>query len=92
MIYPSILVFFGSGVLDTIMGFVVPKLRSYLRPESFNILTQVVFAACDLLTQQYVPMIVVAGVVAGGGVLDQDGGRQKALRAPSSALRCWAES
>ncbi|MEK6798993.1 MAG: type II secretion system F family protein [Planctomycetota bacterium] len=88
MIYPSILVFFGSGVLIFIMGFVVPKLRSYLRPESFNILTQVVFAACDLLTQHYVPMIVVAGVVAVGAVswIKTEGGRRLferfKLRAP----------
>ncbi|MCH8966364.1 MAG: type II secretion system F family protein [Planctomycetes bacterium] len=62
MIYPSILVFVGSAVVILLMGFVVPKLRDHLRPETFNILTVIVFAACDVLLDHYIALAF--GVVA----------------------------
>lgn len=68
MIYPSILVFFGSVVLIFIMGFVVPKLRPYLRPETFNPLTDVVFFVCDIMLERYGVILFVAVVVTVGVV------------------------
>ncbi|MHC5110930.1 MAG: type II secretion system F family protein [Planctomycetota bacterium] len=62
MIYPCILVFAGTTVVLLLMLFVVPKLREYLRPETFNVLTHIVFGFCDILFAHYVTIIV--GVVA----------------------------
>ncbi|MBI1826501.1 MAG: type II secretion system F family protein [Planctomycetes bacterium] len=65
MVYPSILVFFGSGVVIFLLTVVVPKLRSHLRPETFNVLTKFVFAVCDLLRDHYLGLLLgVAFVVA----------------------------
>jgi general secretion pathway protein F/type IV pilus assembly protein PilC len=66
MIYPAILVFVGTGVVLLLMIVVVPKLREHLRPETFNIMTVIVFAICDLLTKHYGWVILGAfGVVVG---------------------------
>ncbi len=62
MIYPSILVFVGSAVVILLMTLVVPKLRPYLRPETFNFMTVIVFKVCDVLRDHYVALIL--GVVA----------------------------
>ncbi|MBU0717439.1 MAG: type II secretion system F family protein [Planctomycetes bacterium] len=61
MVYPAILVFVGSGVLLLIMLVVVPKIRPYLRPETFNPLTVGVFWVCDQLTDHY--MAIVGGAL-----------------------------
>ena len=66
MIYPAILVFAGSSVLLLVMLFVVPKIRPYLRPETFNPLTVAVFWACDQLRDNYLVVIgVLLGIVLG---------------------------
>ncbi len=66
MIYPSILVFAGGGVVLLLMLFVVPKLRDQLRPETFNFLTVAVFGTCDVLMNHYLALlVVVAGLVLG---------------------------
>lgn len=66
MIYPAILVFAGSSVLLLVMLFVVPKIRPYLRPETFNPLTVAVFWACDQLRDNYLIIIgVLLGIVLG---------------------------
>ena len=66
MIYPAILVFAGSSVLLLVMLFVVPMIRPYLRPETFNPLTVAVFWACDLLQEHYVVVIgALLGIVLG---------------------------
>jgi general secretion pathway protein F len=62
MIYPSILVFVGAGVVILLMGFVVPKLRDQLRPETFNFMTVAVFGICDALAAHY--MIIMVGLAA----------------------------
>jgi len=59
MIYPTILVFVGSAVVVLLMVVVVPKIRQYLRPETFNALTVAVFAVCDLLQDHYIAVILV---------------------------------
>ena len=69
LIYPSILVFVGGGVVSLLMLFVVPKIRPFLRPETFNILTRLVFSTCDVLKEHYLAAIllvfaVVVGVVS----------------------------
>lgn len=60
MIYPAILVFAGSLVLLLVMFVVVPKIRPYLREETFNAMTVIVFWVCDQLRDHY--MIIFLGV------------------------------
>lgn len=64
MIYPTILVLVGSTVVFLLMFLVVPRIRQYLRPETFNVLTVAVFKVCDLLQEHYVG--VMLGVLAVG--------------------------
>lgn len=58
MIYPAILVVVGGGVVFLLMFIVVPKIRQYLRPETFNVLTVAVFAVCDAIEHHYVAIIL----------------------------------
>ena len=58
LIYPCILVLVGSGVVAMLMLVVVPKIRQYLRPETFNPLTVAVFAVCDALQHHYVALLL----------------------------------
>lgn len=69
MIYPALLMTAGVGVVTIIMTLVVPKLRAHLRPESFNVMTHLVFGTSDLIANYYWLLIlgffvVVAGVSA----------------------------
>lgn len=54
MIYPCILVVMGSLIVLLLMLVFVPKLRSHLRPETFNVLTHVVFWLSDVLRDHYI--------------------------------------
>ncbi len=66
MVYPVILVVFGGGILLFVMTVVVPKLRPYLRPETFNIMTVMVFGICDFIIANWLVMIFgIAAVVVG---------------------------
>ena len=78
MIYPTILVFVGSAVVILLMFFVVPRIRQYLRPETFNALTHVVFAVCDLLQHHYVAIILalLAVILAVSSVLKTQWGER----------------
>lgn len=49
MVYPSILVFVGGSVVTFLMMFVVPKFREQLRPETFNLLTHLIFGVANIL-------------------------------------------
>ncbi len=62
MIYPVILVLAGSLVMSLVMFVVVPKIRPYLREETFNPMTVAVFWVCDLLKDHY---LVVIGAFVG---------------------------
>jgi general secretion pathway protein F/type IV pilus assembly protein PilC len=62
LIYPSILVFVGGAVVVLLMFFVVPKIRQYLRPETFNAMTIAVFWVCDTLRDHY--LMIILGVLA----------------------------
>lgn len=69
MIYPVILVTIGGFVLLLIMMFVVPKIREHLRPETFNMLTHLVFGIYDTVAAHYVIillglMVVLASISA----------------------------
>jgi general secretion pathway protein F/type IV pilus assembly protein PilC len=66
MVYPLILVVFGGGVLVFVLTVVVPKLRPYLRPETFNPLTHALFWAVDLLTNHYVAIAFGAAALITG--------------------------
>jgi general secretion pathway protein F/type IV pilus assembly protein PilC len=71
-----------------IMMFVVPKIREHLRPETFNMLTHIVFGVYDTVAAHY--MVILLGgmaVLAGvSGYLKTAGGRTNwerlKLRAP----------
>jgi general secretion pathway protein F/type IV pilus assembly protein PilC len=58
MIYPVVLVFIATAVLILLMVWVVPKLGDHLRPETFNIMTHIVFGASNLLTNHYVGILL----------------------------------
>lgn len=60
MIYPAVLVTAGVSVVTFMLTYVVPKLRDNLRPETFNVLTHLVFGVADFLTNYY--MVVVGGL------------------------------
>ncbi len=62
MIYPAVLVTAGAGVVTFMLTYVVPKLRENLRPETFNVLTHLVFGVADFLQHDY--MVVIGGIVA----------------------------
>jgi general secretion pathway protein F/type IV pilus assembly protein PilC len=62
LIYPSILVFVGGAVVVLLMFFVVPKIRQYLRPETFNVMTVAVFWVCDMLRDHY--LMIILGILA----------------------------
>jgi len=63
MIYPAILVVAGGLVLSLVMLFVVPMIRPYLREETFNIFTRVVFAISDTVKVQWKIILGVLVVV-----------------------------
>lgn len=62
MIYPALLLCAGVAVVVFIMTFVVPKLESHMRPETYNVMTRLVFATCHVLTDHY--PYLICGVVA----------------------------
>lgn len=66
MIYPAILVFVGSSVVILLMTVVVPKLREHLRPETFNVLTIIVFGICDVLVAHYLAIVFATFFLAIG--------------------------
>ncbi len=78
MIYPVILIVLGSGIVMLLMLFVVPKLRPYLRPETFNIMTIAVFAVTDFLQKNYLLLMVGVGlaVTAASALIKTQAGRQ----------------
>ncbi|MCP4245445.1 MAG: type II secretion system F family protein [bacterium] len=66
MIYPAVLMGAGLAVVTFLLAFVVPKLRDQLREENYNILTEIVFGATDLLIGYYPYLIVgVAALIVG---------------------------
>jgi general secretion pathway protein F len=69
LIYPCILVTVGSLVVFLIMFVVVPKIREHLRPETFNVLTHVVFWCTDTLKNHYLVILGVVGLVIVGFIL-----------------------
>ncbi len=66
MIYPCILVGVGGLVIGLLMTVVVPKLGQYLRPESFNIMTHIVFGLCNILLN-YWPWLILSFVTIVSG-------------------------
>ena len=63
LIYPCILVTVGLLIISLIMLVVVPQIRQFLRPETFNPLTVAVFWACDTLQESYIAIILVIATV-----------------------------
>lgn len=88
MIYPAILVFVGTLVVMLLMLFVVPKLREYLRPENYNIMTHIVFGVCDTIINHFLLLVtcVVLLVIAISSAIRTNIGRMLferfKLRAP----------
>lgn len=63
MIYPIILVLIAAVILIMLMVVVVPKLGDHLRPETFNVMTHVVFGVSNLLQFHYVKIILLVAAV-----------------------------
>lgn len=88
LIYPAILVCVGSSIVAMIMLVVVPEIRQFLRPETFNPFTVVVFAVCDLLGDRYITIAMAAMAIVVGvcSLLKTERGRRGfarfKLRAP----------
>lgn len=88
MIYPCILVIAGMSVTLFLMTVVVPKLRPFLRDDSLNVLTRLVFGVCDVLLHHgYLVLGIVVGLVfAAAAYLRTERGRWQMerfkLRAP----------
>lgn len=68
MIYPIILVLIAGVILVMLMVVVVPKLGDHLRPETFNVMTHVVFGVSNLLQYHYMKILLVAGALVIGFV------------------------
>ncbi len=66
MIYPVILIVIAAAILVMLMVVVVPKLGDHLRPETFNIMTHVVFGVSHILEKHYVGILFGLFVVVGG--------------------------
>ena len=66
LIYPCILVLAGTTVVGLLLVFVVPELRKHLRPETFNVLSRMVFGVTDFLTAWYPFLLCAAGMVLVG--------------------------
>ncbi|NOT00768.1 MAG: type II secretion system F family protein [Phycisphaerales bacterium] len=81
MIYPAILMFAGIAVVTFIMSFVVPKLQGYLREESYNAMTRLVFGISHFIRDDY-------GLVLGGIAAILIGGRLAVRTAEGQRL--WA--
>jgi general secretion pathway protein F/type IV pilus assembly protein PilC len=69
LIYPSILILAGTTVITLLLVFVVPELRKHLRPETFNVLSNIVFGTTDFIRAHYGVLVVgtllvVVGVYA----------------------------
>ena len=66
MIYPCILVFVGTAVVTLLLVFVVPELRKNLRPETFNVLSHMVFGITDFILAWYHVLVVVGALLVVG--------------------------
>ena len=66
LIYPCVLVLAGTTVVGLLLIFVVPELRKHLRPETFNVLSRMVFGVTDFLTAWYPFLLCAAGMVLVG--------------------------
>lgn len=67
MIYPAILMFAGIAVVTFIMSFVVPKLQGYLREESYNTMTHLVFGVSHFIRDDYgIVLGAIAAMLIGG--------------------------
>jgi len=64
MIYPCILVLVGTSIVLLLMLVVVPRIRQFLREESFNIMTKAVFWLCDFLQHSYLVVLIALFGVA----------------------------
>ncbi len=78
MIYPIILVVIALAILVLLMVVVVPKLGEHLRPETFNIMTHIVFGVSNLLRDYYAVILLGVAVVVGSMVsfLKTESGRR----------------
>ncbi|MDO8631024.1 MAG: type II secretion system F family protein, partial [Phycisphaerales bacterium] len=78
MIYPVILVVVAVAILVLLMVVVVPKLGDHLRPETFNIMTHLVFSVSHLLKDYYAGILfgLLVIVTAAASYLKTEGGRR----------------
>jgi len=63
LIYPSILLLAGTGIVTALMVFVIPQIRGFLDRVEKPYLTTMLFATCDFL-QQYGVYVLIGMVLA----------------------------
>ncbi len=82
LIYPAILMFVGTGIVIFLLVVVVPKVRGFLQGE-LPILTQWVFAACDILQEHGLVIfgVALAVLIAAIAAFRSDKGRDTFDRA-----------
>lgn len=78
MVYPIILVLISITIFVLLLVVVVPKLGDHLRPETFNIMTHIVFGVSNTLKNHYIGIIVGVLVViaALSSYLKTEGGKK----------------
>lgn len=82
LIYPLILMFVGAGIVIFLLVVVVPKVRSFLQGD-LPILTQWVFAACDVLQDHGLVLlgVLAALILAATAIFRSEAGRDAFDRA-----------
>lgn len=88
MVYPCVLLIAGTGAVTLLMIMVVPRIRTLLEAQELPFITQVVFAASDVLARHYfqlgMVLVMLAGVVIAffSSAMGRDLWARMQLRAP----------
>jgi general secretion pathway protein F len=88
MVYPCVLLTAGSGAVTLLMIMVVPRIRTLLEAQELPLVTQIVFAASDVLAKHYfqlgMVLVMLAGVVIAffSSTMGRDLWARMQLRAP----------
>ncbi|MFO0840352.1 MAG: type II secretion system F family protein [Phycisphaerae bacterium] len=88
MVYPCILLLGGLSAITTLMAYVVPKIRGLLEQRQLPIVTHIVFAISDVISNHYLELLggLTVLIVAVVGFVQSRAGKtllsQAQLRAP----------
>ena len=65
MVYPCVLLTAGTAAVTLLMVLVVPRIRTLLEAQELPVITQLVFAASDVLSKHYFQLGIVLVMLAG---------------------------